>query len=298
MKETVLNIETVHQCNCCLGHKTLHPLVSVIDLSKAHLEQCTIRFDFFTVILIEGEVEDFLYGRKYYDYSNASLVFLTPGESIKIDSSQLLSRKGWLLAFHPDLVWNTSLGTHIGDYSFFLYKLDEALHLSLREKTKLVLCLQNIEEELSHAIDCHSRTLISRHIELLLDYCTRFYERQFITRCEANQALMRRTNLLLDEYIQSGKLKGGNFPSSDYCAGKLGLSSPYFSDLLKFETGQNIREYFEFKRLEASKRMLSDPANTPAAVAEKLGYPNVQYFSRLFKKLTRIAPTDYRLVQN
>lgn len=298
MKKNILNIETVHQCNCCLGFKTLHPLVSVIDLSKANVEQCTIKFDFFTVILIEGEVEDFLYGRKYYDYSNASLLFLTPGESIRIDTGRLHARKGWLLAFHPELVWNTSLGNHLADYSFFLYKLNEALHLSLREKTKAVLCLQNIEEELSHAIDCHSKTLISRHIELLLDYCSRFYERQFITRCDANQALIRQTNLLLDEYIQSGKLKRGTFPSSEYCAAKLGLSSPYFIDLLKFETGQTLREYFEFKRLEASKQMLSDPANTPAAIAEKLGYPNVRSFTRLFKKLTLMTPADYRLVQN
>ena len=174
MKENLLNIETVHECNCCLGYKTLHPLVSVIDLSQANLEQCTIKFDFYTVIMLEGDVEDFLYGRKYYDYSNASLLFLTPGESIKIDHSELLRRKGWLLAFHPDLLCRTSLGGHIDEYTFFFYKADEALHLSLREKSKIIDCLHNIGDELEHAIDCHSKTLISRHIELLLDYCTRF----------------------------------------------------------------------------------------------------------------------------
>ena len=298
MKENILNIETVHECNCCLGYKTLHPLVSVIDLSQANLEQCTIKFDFYTVIMMEGDVEDFLYGRKYYDYSNASLLFLTPGESIKIDHSELLRRKGWLLAFHPDLLCRTSLGEHISDYSFFLYKPEEALHLSLREKNKIADCLRNIGEELEHAIDCHSKTLISRHIELLLDYCTRFYERQFITRCEANKPIIRQTNILLDEYIQSGKLKGGVLPSAEYCADRLHLSSHYFSDLLYFETGQNIHEYFQFKRLEASKTMLLNQGNTAGIVAEKLGYPNVQYFSRIFKKITGIAPCDYRLAQN
>lgn len=298
MKENILNIETVHECNCCLGYKTLHPLVSVINLSQANLEQCTIKFDFYTVIMMEGDVEDFLYGRKYYDYSNASLLFLTPGKSIKIDHSELLRRKGWLLAFHPDLLYRTSLGKHIGNYSFFFYKLEEALHLSLREKNKIVDCLHNIEEELEHAIDCHSKTLITRHIELLFDYCTRFYERQFITRCDANKPIIRQTNILLDEYIQSGKLKKGVLPSAEYCADKLRLSTRYFSDLLYFETGQNINEYFEFKRLEASKTMLLTSQNTVSGVAEKLGYPNVQYFSRLFKKITGIAPCDYRLVQN
>lgn len=298
MKENILNIETVHECNCCLGYKTLHPLVSVINLSQANLEQCTIKFDFYTVIMIEGDVEDFLYGRKYYDYSNASLLFLTPGKSIKIDHSELPRRKGWLLAFHPDLLYRTSLGKHIGNYSFFFYKLEEALHLSLREKNKIVDCLHNIGEELEHAIDCHSKTLITRHIELLFDYCTRFYERQFITRCDANKPIIRQTNILLDEYIQSGKLKKGVLPSAEYCADKLRLSTRYFSDLLYFETGQNINEYFEFKRLEASKTMLLTPKNTVSMVAEKLGYPNVQYFSRVFKKITGIMPCDYRLAQN
>ncbi len=298
MKENILNIETVHECNCCLGYKTLHPLVSVIDLSQANLEQCTIKFDFYTILMLEGDVDDFLYGRKYYDYSNASLLFLTPGESIKIDHSELLCQKGWLLAFHHDLLCHTSLGGHIEDYTFFFYKPDEALHLSLREKNKIIDCLQNIGDELEHAIDCHSKTLITRHIELLLDYCTRFYERQFITRCEANKPIIRQTNLLLDEYIQSGKLKHGVLPSAEYCADRLHLSTHYFSDLLYFETGQNIQEYFQFKRLEASKTMLLEQGNTVGTVAEKLGYPNVQQFSRIFKKITGIAPGDYRLAQN
>ncbi len=123
MKERILNIETVHQCNCCLGCKTLHPLVSVIDLSKSNLEQQIIKFDFYTILMMEGEIDDVLYGRKYYDYSNASLVFLTPGESIKINKSKALPSKGWLLAFHPDLISQTSLGEHIKDYSFFFYNI-------------------------------------------------------------------------------------------------------------------------------------------------------------------------------
>ena len=137
MKERILNIETVHQCNCCLGCKTLHPLVSVIDLSKTNLEQQIIKFDFYTILMMEGEIDDILYGRKYYDYSNASLVFLTPGESIKINKSKALPSKGWLLAFHPDLISQTSLGEHIKDYSFFFYNPEEALHLSQREGCRM-----------------------------------------------------------------------------------------------------------------------------------------------------------------
>ena len=192
MKKEILNIETVHQCNCCMGCKTLHPLVSVVDLSEANLEQRTIRCDFYTIILIEGEAGKLMYGRKYYDYSNATLIFRMPGESIKLGIDNMLAPKGRMLAFHPDLMAHTALGNHIGDYSFFFYKPNESLHLSSREKMKITECIRNIEEELRHAIDRHSKTLISRHIELLLDYCARFNERQFITRCEANKIILHK----------------------------------------------------------------------------------------------------------
>ena len=294
MKERILNIETVHQCNCCLGCKTLHPLVSVIDLSKTNLEQQIIKFDFYTILMMEGEIDDVLYGRKYYDYSNASLVFLTPGESIKINKSKALPSKGWLLAFHPELIAHTALGSHIKEYSFFFYKLNESLHLSSREKMKIIECIRNIEEELWHSIDCHSKTLISRYIELLLDYCARFNERQFITRCEANKAILHKTKLLLSEYISSGKLESGVLPTEEYCADALRLSPCYFGDLLRLETGKSIHEYFQLMRLNIAKKMLLDKENTVGTVAKKLGYANTQYFTGLFKKITGITPNSYR----
>lgn len=296
MDRNVLNIENVHQCNCCMGYKTLHPLVSVIDLSKAGLERHTVKFGFYTVLLIEGGVDDFFFGRKSCDYSNASLRFLLPGEPFKIDKGKAIPRKGWLLAFHPDLICHTTLGKNLKNYSFLFYNPDESLHLSLREKEKAVSCLHCIEEELRHAIDCHSKILISRYIELFLDYCSRFYERQFITQCDANKAFIDQADRLLDEYIRAGKLKSGLFPSNEYFAGILRLSPYYFRDLLKFETGKSLNEYIESKRLDAAKRMLSIRENTVSMVAERLGYPNVQYFSRLFKKLTGTAPNEYRLI--
>lgn len=298
MKKNTLSIETVHQCNCCLGYKTLHLLVSVIDLSKTNLDQHIIKFNFYTILLIEKETGDFLYGRKYYDYSNASVIFLTPGESIRIDEGKLLSNKGWLLAFHPELLYGTSLNENIKNYSFFFYKLDETLHLSLREKKKAIECLYNIEEELCHAIDCHSKILISRHIELLLDYCSRFYERQFITRCEANKTIISQTDVILDEYIQSGKLRSGLLPSIEYCAEILHLSPHYFCNVFKFETGKNVHEYFQLKRIEISKKMLLERDTTTEIVAGKLGYLNAQHFNRIFIKITGITPNEYRLVRN
>lgn len=293
-----MKIETVHQCNCCLGCKTLHPLVSAIDLSEAMLMQSIIKFDFYTILLMESQSEHFIYGRQNYDYSNGTMVFLTPGQSIHIEEDSVLPQKGWILAFHPELICGTSLGQNIKNYTFFFYRSKEALQLSIREKQKVLECLGSIRQELQHAIDCHSKTLISRYIELLLDYCSRFYERQFITRCEANKSVIRQTNILLDDYIQSGKLKNGVLPSNEYCADILQLSPHYFRDLLKFETGKSIYEYAQAKRLEAAKKMLLEANTSVSMVADQLGYPNVQYFSQLFKKITGVAPSEYRLSEN
>lgn len=295
MKKDILNIETVHECNCCLGNRTLHPLVSTIDLSKANVMQRTIKFDFYTILLLDSEYGDAIYGREYYDYSNATMVFLAPGESININEDKALPRKGWLLAFHPDFLYSTSLAWNIKNYPFFAYRLNEALHLSLRERNKAVECFCNIGQELQHAIDCHSKVLISRYIELLLDYCSRFYERQFITRNEVNKTLLAKVEKLLDEYIRSGRLKQGGLPSARHYADTLHLSPRYFCDLLKFETGKSLEEYFQFKRMEIAKELLLDRENTTGWVALKLGYSSVQYFSNLFKKLVGVSPNDYRL---
>lgn len=298
MKEKILNLETVHQCNCCMGNKTLHPLVSTIDLSKVNLTERTLKFDFYTILLIEGQAEDFMCGRKYYDYSNATMIFLTPGQSINMRENKVSPQKGWLLAFHPTLLYGTSLDEHIDKYTFLFYQLNESLHLSLREKTKAIECIYNIEQELKHAIDCHSKTLISRYIELLLDYCSRFYERQFITRNEVNKMILNQTDNFLVEYIEMGQLKSKGLPSMEYCGEIFHLSPHYFNDLLKIETGKSSDEYFQFKRIEAAKKMLLNGKLTVSQISDELGFPSVQYFSRLFRKMLGISPNEYQLSQN
>ena len=189
----MLDIKTVYECNRCLGCKTLHPQVSLINLESPNLEQEAVKFEFYAILLIE-DCPDGCYccGRKYYDYSNATMVFLTPGEIFRMSENNTLPDKGYLLAFHPDLLFRTSLDNHIKNYTFFAYNKEEALHLSQRETAKVTCCLENIEDELHHAIDTHSGTILSRHIELLLDYCTRYYERQFITRENKNKAILEK----------------------------------------------------------------------------------------------------------
>lgn len=299
MKKETLDLKTVYECNRYLGCKTLHPQVSIINLEHPGLEQDTVKFEFYAILLIEECTDDCTCcGRKYYDYSNATMVFLTPGEIFRLSEKDALPAKGWLLAFHPDLLFRTSLKNHIRNYTFFSYRKEEALHLSQRESATITCCLENIEEEMRHAIDTHTSTILSRHIELMLDYCTRFYERQFITRENKNKILLEKMEAMLDAYIDSGKLQDGKLPQPEYCAEGLGLSVPYFNDLIKFETGRTLDEYFQFKRLDIARKMLLTADNTPSLVAHRLGFPNVQFFSFLFKKITGIAPNEYRFSRN
>lgn len=242
----MLDFKTVYECNCCLGCKTLHPQVSIINLESPNLEQDAVKFEFYAILLIE-ECPDSCCccGRKYYDYSNATMVFLTPGEIFRMSENNTLPNKGYLLAFHPDLLFRTSLNNHIKNYTFFSYKKEEALHLSQRETAKITCCLENIEDELHHPIDTHSSTILSRHIELLLDYCTRYYERQFITRENKNKTLLDKMEKLLEHHIASGQLQDGIMPDPKILSKELGLSPAYFEDLLKFETGKTLEEYLQ-----------------------------------------------------
>ena len=295
-KETTLDFKTVCECNKCLGQKTLHPQATIINLENPCLEQDAVKFEFYAILLIE-ECEDSCCccGRKYYDYTNATMVFLTPGEIFQMSRNNTLPGKGWLLAFHPDLLQRTSLKSHIKSYTFFNYRKEEALHLSQRETACVRRYFDDIGEELHHPIDMHSRTLLSRLIELLLDYCSRFYERQFITREEKNKSLLRRLERLVDSGIDEGCLERGHFPTAAEWAADLGLSEAYFCDLLRFQTGKTPTEYLYFRRLEAAKRMLQADRATPAQVSRRLGFANVCQFSFVFKKYTGQAPGEYRL---
>lgn len=288
-------------CECChcLGSKTLHPQVSLINLEKPELEEDAVKFEFYAILLIEDCPDGCCCcGRKYYDYSVATMVFLTPGEIFRMSKEDTLPPKGWLLAFHPDLLFRTSLKNHIKNYTFFSYHKEEALHLSRRETSTVTCLLEHIEEELHHPIDAHTGTILSRHIELLLDYCTRFYERQFITRENKNKLLLARLDRMFDEYLDSGRLSAGGLPVLAQCAAALNLSAAYFSDLLKFETGKSLEEYFEFSRLDTARRLLSEGMHTPAEVARLLGYPNVQCFSLIFKRVVGVPPGEFRYSRN
>ncbi len=244
-KETIKNIKTIAEYNDMLGIETLHPLVSVINLAEANpMRHARHTFSFYTIFLKEVKCGDIIYGRQTYDYQEGTVVCIAPGQVIGIeDNGEVFQPKGWALCFHPDMIRGTSLGSHITEYSFFSYAVNEALHLSKKEREVFVDCLHKIQLELNHDIDRMTRRLIATNIELLLDYCLRFYERQFITREVVNSDILTRFEQLIHKYFQDGRQIADGIPSVSWCAGELCLSPKYFSDLMKKETGHTAIEY-------------------------------------------------------
>lgn len=296
MIRKALDIHTVNQCNKLWGEKTFHPLVSVIDLSGTNNEQSGLfKVGFYTIIMKEYQYGYSASGHLDCDYSDGSVIFLAPGEFFEMNNNHTISGSGdRMLAFHPELIRNTCLGMHIRDYTFFSYKREENLHVSQREKTILVRCLENINGELQRPVDKHSRILVAKSIELLLDYCTRFYDRQFITRCEKNKELIRKTGQIINDYFANNTIKAKGLPSAGYCAGLLNLSTAYFTDLLKWETGQTMHEYVQSKRIEIAKKWLKETDKTISRIACSLGFSSPEYFIRFFKKITGCTPGDYK----
>ena len=240
MKE-VIKLDTVDQYNRLFGLETLHPLVSVVNLSEATRfpTHFTMNYGVYALFLKNVKCGDIRYGRQIYDYQEGTVTSFAPGQVVEVDMLQGVRPNAYGLLFHPDLIKGTSLGQDIKHYSFFSYASAEALHLSEEEKSIFTDCLEKIRMELQHPIDKHSKRLISRNIELLLDYCMRFYERQFITRSESNKSVLVKFEALLDDYFQSDKPQTDGLPSVKYFADKVFLSPNYFGDLDRKSTRLN-----------------------------------------------------------
>lgn len=296
MINKLLNIATVAEYNDMLGVETLHPLVSVIDLSKAKpMRHMRHTFSFYTIYLKDEVNCELIYGRQKYDYQKGSVVCLAPGQVIGIeDTGEEFQPKGWALCFDPELIRGTSLAKRISEYSYFSYNVNEALHLSQQEREIFLDCLDKISMELNHSIDRLSKRLIATNIELLLDYCLRFYERQFITREHVNSDLLSRFELLIDGYIRSPRLASEGIPNVKWCAYELCLSPNYFGDLIKKETGKTAKDHIQTKIIELAKERLFLDDKTISEIAYELGFQYPQHFTRLFKSVTGMTPNQYR----
>lgn len=293
--EEIINFKSIKEYNNFNNNETLHPLVSVVDLSKADPRKLAkLRYEFYTIFLKEIKCGDLRYGLKNYDYEEGTLIFLAPGQVIGENGVEFYQPQGTALVFHPELLFGTSLGKEIDSYTFFSYSAHEALHLSGQERDIMLDCLDKIRHELAHSIDKHTKKLIVANIELFLDYCQRFYDRQFITRENVNKGILEKFEAILTSYFRSDEPQQNGFPTVAYCAERLFLSPNYFGDLVKKETGKSPQELIHFKLIELSKQKIFDAEKSINEIALELGFKYPQHFNRFFKKSTGKTPGAYR----
>ncbi len=298
--EEILKFDSVSQYNVFNQHETLHPLVSVINYSKASPRKLRKSyFGFYAVLLKDVKCGDLRYGKNLYDYQEGTLVFVAPGQMVGVETSEeIYQPKGHGVIFHPDLIKGTALGRHIDDYTFFSYDVKEALHVSERERQLVLDSFSKIKFELEHGVDKHSKMLITDNIELLLNYCVRFYDRQFITRDNAHKGILEKFESLLNDFFSSGKPLEVGLPSVAYCATELNLSPNYFGDLIKKETGKSAHEFIQLKLIDVAKERIFDTNRSVSEIAYGLGFKYPQHFTRMFKQHVGMSPMEYRSSNN
>lgn len=295
--DKILNMDSVDLYNKLYGLETLNPLVSVVDLNKATRVMDYNRWNYgiYALYLKMEKACDIRYGRQHYDYQEGTVVCFAPGQTAEITLTTDRVQMNVLgILFHPDLLRGISLGRDIKKYTFFSYEANEALHTSAEERDILMDLLKIIQMELEHGVDKHSRTLLVNHIELLLNYCMRFYERQFTTRSKVNSDVLTRFERLLDEYFEGEQAEQDGLPTVRYFADKLCLSPNYFGDMLKKETGKTPQEYIQEKVVELAKERMTDSRETVSRIAYSLGFQYPQHLCRLFKKRVGCTPNEFR----
>ena len=296
--DQIERLQSVTHFNSQRGQMTLHPLVSVLDQSKSSLiKRYRCLSEIYVIFLKDLRCEDFQYGRNTYDYQEETLLFISPGQVFGFESSEdkLIQPVGWALVFHPDFIKGTSIGRKISEYKFFDYDVAEALHVSESERRIVLECFRKIREEMERGTDKHSKTLIISNIELFLNYCVRFYDRQFITRELVNKDILTRFENLLKEYFQSELPQTNGIPTVTWCADELNLSSNYFGDLVKKETGISALEYIQAKVIDLAKEKIYDRSKSISEIAFEMGYKYPQHFTRLFKQRVGMSPQEYRI---
>ena len=293
MQEVFIN--TIQDFNEYQGMETLHPLVSVVHVENTeHIKECVMHYGVYAIYLKENKGCKLSYGRTPYDFDEMTVTSFAPGQVVKVEPNpDVPFTKFTALVFHPDLLNRTALGRQISRYEFFGYSSTEALHLSAKEVEVFRGVLAMIEQELHRAIDKHTRELIVSNIELLLNYCLRFYDRQFITREEINHTLVKKFIELLDDYITSKALRDG-LPTVAYFADKCCLSSGYFGNLVRVETGRTAKDIIADHVLAYAKQLLNDETLTITMISNRLGFEYPQHFVRFFKSHTGKTPSAYR----
>ncbi len=303
--KTIVHIESVSQVHQMLGDEPpSHPLISLLRSSprapltpQVQVLDVTFVSALYTVSLKQGNECGLKYGREIYDFQEGSMMFLAPGQAVTpVTAPTDLNPEGggWTLMFHPELIRRFPLGGKMQGFSYFAYDSHEALHLSKAERETVTDIVLRIEEEYRQNLDAHSPELIVSNLELLLNYCKRYYGRQFVTRTSANRDVVARLEAFLTEHFASGRSEREGIPTVQQCARLLGYSPDYLGDLLKQETGRGTREHIHFHLIERAKSLLLGSNETVERIAYALGFEYPQHFSKLFKSHTGKSPAEYR----
>lgn len=296
----IIRINSVTEVHSFYGlEKPRHPLVSVLpitdEMTNFDYGDHTYVSELYQISLKRGISGSMAYGRNSYDFQEGTIVFLRPNQAIKIENNdQFEGSSGWTLIFHPDLIRKSELGRKIDSYSFFGYEANEALHLSEDEIKDITELVGKIEKEYNQNIDRHSQELIVSNIKLLLDYCTRYYDRQFYTRTNFNKDFVVRFENLLKDYFNSDKPIELGVPTVTYCGKELNMSSHYLSDMLRKETGKSAQEHIHYHLIEKAKTNLIGTEESVSQIAFGLGFEYPQHFSKIFKVKTGMSPAQYR----
>lgn len=290
-----IRFDTIDQFNRFYGFETVHPMISVVRYDRDEaVREGVYHYGLYALFLKENKGCNLSYGRTKYDFDEMTITSFAPGQTVTMEHNPEVIYPRWTaILFHPDFIARTSLGREISKYGFFSYNSNEALHLSTSEVEILHSVLNIIQQEMHHAIDRHSRRLIVSNIEVILNYCLRFYERQFITREEINHATVMRFEQMLNDYITSEASIHG-IPTVSFFAGKCSLTPGYFGELVKVETGCTAQDFIAHHILSHAKELLSDLSLSVSQVGAQLGFEYPQHFIRFFKRHTGKTPSQYR----
>lgn len=298
--ENLYHIKSVADYFAWRHAKPPHPLIGIFDYNMMEgipdYSYDGLQFDCYAVFLKDAKNCKLRYGGSEYDFDEGSMVFVGPGQQVGLSYDSDYVPKGYALVFHPNLLLGSELAKKMNRYTFFSYSVKEALHLSERERGLILSVLDKIQYELEQNMDKHSKNLIVSNIELLFDYCLRFYDRQFLTREIQHQGALQKFDVLLGEYLTSDRPQKLGLPFVGYFADQLHLSPNYFGDLVKKETGISAQEYIQNKLIDVAKEKVFDSNKSVSEIAYELGFKYPQHFSRLFKNKVGHSPNEFRML--
>lgn len=291
----IIQVQNIDQFNAYFHQKTLHPHISVADLSKADLSFFEpTDFNMYCVVLMDADFGELIRGGNNMRYKPGTVFTLHPGQVVSMNLDSKVKPKGWMLAFRPELLIKTGLGRDFHMFNYFNQDVFDALELSSAERNALLNCYANIFTELHSPDDNLTDHMLRLGVGQLLSYCKRFYERQFETQKKNNSNIISRLSVLLDDYLSSGMPIQKGQPTVAWCAEQFHLSPNYFGDVVKRELHITAQEYVQQKIIAAAKVMLRDSRLSITDIAEALGFTYPNHFTRLFHKKTQMSPTEFR----